>query len=283
MKLIHLIVFFITSIHSYSVLADMSDEYFNSLRNMNDVMDFIRIQATWAGDRVVLNEEGKDIVMSHAKNTFLFEDCLKTITDSRSSRQRVVFDVESALVLEKIAPLFTKKHNFVILLLRINLGPNGLPTKFGDVSHLDTMLNKLRLNEAVKFGLGFTSMSYGPEKFYTAIHFKALAVAMTFKSIATRTILVNFDITLITNTDMDTILNEVLDFKYIMLQSENMQAEAGVKLDQIDMFEKLGAGEKMFFDVSDKLRARILKNIAGRFKYSPAMILLAVAVSYWRL
>lgn len=252
---------------------------------MENVEDFIDSKTEWGGDLVVLGKINNSIsaVMSNADSEFLFEDCLEMITAKRTKEQ-VVFDIDSSYVLQMIAHHFDDKHDFVFLLIRNNRGPNGSPPKFGKLLDFQILLDILRLNEAVQFGLGFTSTSNGPEKGYSADHFAALKATMEAKNIQSRATLVNFDIALVTNTDPVNIIPELLNFTYFILQSENTVTEKIVNLNMIERFMELGPKDHIFFDVSDELRSKIV-NTAGRVGYDieVAVIGVLVAVKFWRL
>lgn len=247
-------------------------------------MNFIDSKSEWGGDLVVLGKINNSItaVMSNADSGFLFKDCLGTITEKRNNQQ-VVFDIDSSYVLQMIAEFFGDEHDFVFLLIRNNRGPNGSPPKFGKLVDFQILIDILRLNEAVQFGLGFTSTSNGPEKGYSADHFAALKATMGTKNIQPRATLVNFDIALVTNTDPFNIIPELLNFTYFILQSENTLTEKIVNLDRIERFMELTPKDRIFFDVSDELRSKIVKS-AGRKKcnFEVALIGMLVAVQFWR-
>lgn len=256
------IIFLILTLLAQS-FADPVDpgDFYLSLRSNEEVADFIRMKYYWAGERVVQSENGEEAVMTEAKNSFTFKECLTALTERRAAHQSVVFDIEKPWVLKFIAPHFTRKHNFVILLLRAVLGPNGLVPKFGIPIQVHQLLKAVQLNNAVRLGIGFTSTVYGPMTSFLPIHFVSLQALLQFPAIAQRAYLIEFNVVLISNTDIDMIGEQVTDFPKILFRAENFILDSLVNVETLRMFRRLGtSNDKYLYAISDALRKDILNS-----------------------
>lgn len=117
-------LFFILILLIIPVNPSIYNDFFNSLRSIDEILDFVQLPYKWAGDVVVESEDGKKIVMHNKKNGFELKHCLDALTDLRRSTQTVILDIDSPNVLRRMNKLLTKRHGFIILLFRFLVGPN---------------------------------------------------------------------------------------------------------------------------------------------------------------
>lgn len=263
------IIFLILSLSTHSLANTVHPEdFYLSLRSLEEVADFISIKYHWAGERVVQSESGDQAVMTEAKSSFTFKECLTALTERRANHQSVIFDIDTPWVLKFIASHLTRKHTFVILLLRAVLGPNGLLPKFGIPLQLNQLLKTVQLNPAVRLGIGFTTTVYGPMTSYLPIHFMALQALLQFPTISHRAYLIEFNVVLISNTDIDMIGNQVTDFPLILFRAENFILDSLVNVETLKMFRKLSGGNSKFlYAISDALRKDIMTNSGDKLGY----------------
>lgn len=264
-----------------AVSGKITDEFYNSLRNLNQVMDFVEVKYEWAGEFVVESDNGKDIVMAEPHNVFTFKSCLMALTENRLAHQKVIFDIDSPQVLERIALMFDKRHDFVILLLRSMLGPNGKVPKFDNALQLATLLSRLRLHNVVKIGLGYTSTIYGPLKSYNIIHFAQIKTHLLHNSISSRVVLLDLDVVMISNTEIDALGDEVLNFEFILLRTENEMLDSYVNVEKIKMFVGLGTGNKLVLSVTDSLRFKILDGGVDSMRMKNGGVIWVAAIAIW--
>lgn len=123
------------------------------------------------------------------------------------------------------------------------------------------LLKAVQLNNAVRLGIGFTSTVYGPMTSFLPIHFVSLQALLQFPAIAQRAYLIEFNVVLISNTDIDMIGEQVTDFPKILFRAENFILDSLVNVETLRMFRRLGtSNDKYLYAISDALRKDILNS-----------------------
>lgn len=252
-----------------------AEDFYTPIKSSSDVDRFHNRPVLWGGDNVVANK--RDIVMNAPYYSYTFENCLERLSEKPNRKKRVIFTIESSRVLTRIAPLFDENHNFVILLLRVIQGPNGIEPLFGTPKELKLLIKNLTIHHSVKFGLGFTSKIQGRQRGgYIDDLFYELNVTRNELRLGDRLVLIEYEIYQLSKTNIDLVSDESLDFRHILLRAESLKSEELGNLSQITMLMHLAPRERWIFDTSDYARVKILGNPGSKGQSHLVLIILLV-------
>lgn len=268
-----LLVFFLFRLSS----AEVHEKFARNLRSPAEVLEFVRSGDPWGGEDLLIGGDGV-LRMANAKSEFKFTDFLQTFMQFKTD-QKVVLNVDSLEVLHALEGILKVEHSFIVLLFRTIWGPNGEPpVKIPSYLELGPLLENMTLG-GVQFGLGFTSEPTGLLQEYSGANFVAMKFAMITKGFTTRTVLLELDIVLISNTDESVIPDDVALFDWILLRTRgSSNVEQLVNVMKIKYFITMGAGDKLLLDCSDELRYMILKGSGTGMSQDVAMTSLSVVL-----
>lgn len=248
-------------------------DFYKPLSSRIEVMDYLEGPTRWAGDRVVKNSRA--IVMNRRSSDYTFDSCLELLSDENPINKTVVFQIENAAVLQEIAPLFNLQHNFIILLLRVVAGPNFYqPPPFGLMDELTEYIQSLRISRAIRFGLGFMSRSRGGQVGYEENNFDDMQQAKALRVFRMNAVLIEYDLEILSKTDLDLIGNDELSYHHVLIRSESLSSEERTDVRDVKMVVSLKPDADWIFDVTDALRPRLVKDINGSGR--PAISFLAI-------
>ena len=239
--------------HTYS-RDIVGQDFYPDLHSQSEVQMFLRSRIPWGGDIVV--DSPTAAIMNAFYYDYTFERCIRDLNNGTFIRKRVIFVVESQVVLEMMIPYLDVQNVFVIILLRIVIGPNGDYPKFGELSEVRELLRKVP--GQVMFGIGWTSKINMPQQGYTRAQVMRLSMAQA--TLGSRFVLLEFDLEHLSKTSLDNLYTEDLAYTYILLRSAGWGSETRTRMWPIQMLMKLTTLSHWIVDATDTTRNKILSN-----------------------